>query len=150
MVWGQTLLWHDKRSINIYLLIPVPDPLGMPSSRPSFQSVRPWQGRISPKSGDIIGPLHPLFHQYGDRVASVIGFAVCSLFSALCTLYVCYIFLILYVTNFLILLQYDIWPADPNCNMCNPEFAAGVNRRRHDTLTRTVMNVMKIFYWEWS
>ena len=30
----------------------------------------------------IIGPLNPVFHQYGDRVASVIGFSVlCSLFS---------------------------------------------------------------------
>ena len=78
-------------------------------------------------------------------------------------------FLILYVTNFLILLQYNIRPPDPNCDVCDPEFVArvnlrrhdtspdlncdvcapefvpGVNLRRHDTSTRTVMNVMMIF-----
>ena len=77
-------------------------------------------------------------------------------------------FLILYVTNFLILLQYNIRPPDPNCDLyalefrarvnlerhdtspdpnydvCAPEFAPGVNLRRHDTSTRTVMNVMTI------
>ena len=70
---------------------------------------------------------------------------------------------------FLFLLQYDIRSQDPNCDVCAPEFAAGVNLRRHDTLsdpncdgcapefvagvnlrrhdtsTRTAMNVMKIF-----
>ena len=34
---------------------------------------------------------------------------------------------------FLILLQYDIRLLDPNCDVCAPEFAAGVNLRRHDT-----------------
>ena len=42
--------------------------------------------------------------------------------------------LCLYVTFFLILLQYNIRPLDPNCNVCAPEFAAGVNLRRCDTL----------------
>ena len=37
-----------------------------------------------------------------------------------------------------------------NCNMCGPEFAAIVNLRRHDTSTRTVINVMTIFCWEIS
>ena len=41
--------------------------------------------------------------------------------------------LCLYVTFFLILLQYNIRPPDPNCDVCAPEFAAGVNLRRHDT-----------------
>ena len=74
-----------------------------------------------------------------------------------------------YVTFFLILLQYDIRPQDPNCDVCAPKFAAGVNLRRydtspdpnydvcapefaprvnlrrHDTSTRTVMNLMMIF-----
>ena len=78
-------------------------------------------------------------------------------------------FLILYGTNFLILLQYNIRPPDPNCDICDPEFAARVNLRRHDTSpdpkcdvcapefvprvnlrrhdtsTQTVMNVMMIF-----
>ena len=60
-----------------------------------------------------------MFHRYGDRVASVISFSV------LCSL--C-------VTFFLILLQYNIRLLDPNCDVCAPEFAAGVNLRRHDTL----------------
>ena len=30
----------------------------------------------------------------------------------------------------------------PNCNVCAPEFAAGVNLRRHDTSTPTIMNVI--------
>ena len=34
---------------------------------------------------------------------------------------------------------------DPNCDVCDPEFAPGVNQRRHDTSTQTVMNVMMIF-----
>ena len=34
---------------------------------------------------------------------------------------------------FSILLQYDIRPQDPNCDVCAPKFAAGVNLRRHDT-----------------
>ncbi len=55
-------------------------------------------------------------------------------------------FIILYVTNFLILLQYNIRPPDPNCDVCDPEFAPRVNLRRHDTLTQTVMNVMTIFH----
>ena len=82
------------------------------------------------------------------RVASVIGFSVC-LFSVLCLFSVTF-FLILYVIFFLILLQYDIRPPDPNCDVCAPEFAARVNLRRHDTLTRTAMNVMMIFYCELS
>ena len=55
-----------------------------------------------------------------------------------------------WVINFLILLQYNIRPPDPNCDVCAPEFAAGVNLRRHDTSTRTVMNVMMIFRLELS
>ena len=42
-------------------------------------------------------------------------------------------FLILYVTNLLILLQYNIWPPHQNCDVCDPKFAAGVNLRSHDT-----------------
>ena len=38
------------------------------------------------ESENAIGPLHPLFYRHGNRVASVIAFSVCSLFS------VCYIF----------------------------------------------------------
>ena len=34
---------------------------------------------------------------------------------------------------------------DPNCDVCASEFAAGVNLRRYDTEMRTVMNVMTIF-----
>ena len=73
------------------------------------------------------------------------------------------------VTFFLILLQCNIRPPDPNCDVCALEFAAGVNLRRHDTSpdpncdvcapkfaprvnlrrhdtsTQTVMNVMMIF-----
>ena len=73
------------------------------------------------------------------------------------------------VIFFLILLQYNIRPPDLNCNVCAPEFVAGVNRRRHDTLldpncdvwapefaagvnlgrhdtlTQTVMNVLTVF-----
>ena len=41
-------------------------------------------------------------------------------------------FLILYVTNFLILLQYNIRPPDPNCDVCDPEFAVRLNQRKHD------------------
>ena len=71
--------------------------------------------------------------------ASVISFSVCvcvlCLFSVLCGC----------VTFFLILLQYNIRPPSPNCDVCAPEFAARVNLRRHDTSTRTVMNVMTIF-----
>ena len=38
-----------------------------------------------------IGPLHPEFNRYGNRLASVIGSSVlCSL--SVCSLYVCYIF----------------------------------------------------------
>ena len=51
----------------------------------------------------------------------------------------------LYVTNFLILFQHNIRPMSPNCDVCATEFVVGVNPRRHDTLTPTVMNVMKIF-----
>ena len=36
-------------------------------------------------------------------------------------------------------------PPNLNCDVCAPEFTAGVNLRRHDTLTQTVMNVMTIF-----
>ena len=39
-----------------------------------------------------------------------------------------------YVTFFLILLQYNIRPPSPNCNVCALEFTAGVNLRRYDTL----------------
>ena len=51
----------------------------------------------------------------------------------------------LFVTFFLSLLQYNIWPLHPNCNVCDSEFAPRVNLRRHDTLTRTVLYVMTIF-----
>ena len=71
----------------------------------------------------VIGPPNPAIH--GIRVASAIAFSVC-LFSVLCV-YVCYIFLML--------LQYNIRPLDPNCDVCDPEFAAGLNLRRRDTLT---------------
>ena len=64
---------------------------------------------------DRIGPLNPVIHRI--RVVSVIEFSVCSL----------------WVTNFLILLQYNIRPPDLNCNLCALEFVAGVNLRRHDT-----------------
>ena len=77
------------------------------------------------------------------RVASVIAFSVCSLFFVT-------FFLILYVTFFLILLQYDIWPPDPNCDVCDPEFAPGVNLRRHDTSTGTAIYMMSIFCSELS
>ena len=91
-------------------------------------------------SSYLIGPSKPLFHQYSDRVASVIVFSVLCLFSvgSLC------------VTFFLILLQYNIRPPSPNRDMCDPEFAARVNIRRYDTSTRTVLNVMMIFHWELS
>ena len=68
-------------------------------------------------------------------MASVIEFSV--LYS-LCAL-------LGWVTNFLILLQHNIRPLSPNWDVGVPEFAAGVNLRRHDTLTQTVMNVMTIF-----
>ena len=65
------------------------------------------------------------------RGDSVIGFSVfCSLFS---------------VTFFLILLQYNIWPPDPNCDVCDSEFLPRVNLRKHDTSTPTATNVMMIF-----
>ena len=51
---------------------------------------------------------------------------------------------------FLILLQYNKWQLDPNCDVCDPEFAARVNLRRHDTSTQTTMNVMMIFRLELS
>ena len=63
------------------------------------------------------------------RVASVIEISV------LCMCVLCG-----HITNFLILLRYDIRPPSPNCNVGGPELAAGVNLRRHDTLRRTVMN----------
>ena len=69
------------------------------------------------------------------RVPSVIAFSACSL--SACSLFS--------VNFFLILLQYNIWPPDPNCDVCDPEFAPRVNLRRHDTSTRTAMNVMMIF-----
>ena len=34
---------------------------------------------------------------------------------------------------------------DPNSNVCDPEFAPGVNLRRHDTSMLTVINVIMIF-----
>ena len=58
----------------------------------------------------------------GIRVATVIELSVCSLW-VLC----------MYVKNFLILLQHNIMPPSPNCDMCATEFASGVNLRRHDT-----------------
>ena len=70
----------------------------------------------------------------GIRVASVIEFS----FSSLCVL-------LEYVTNFLILLQHNIRPPSPNCDMCATKFAAGVNLSRHDTMRQTVMNVITIF-----
>ena len=63
-------------------------------------------------------------------MASAIAFSVC-LFSI--------VFLILYVTNFLILLH--IRPLSPNCDMCVLEFAARGNLRRHDTLWDPNCNV---------
>ena len=80
-----------------------------------------------------IGPLNLAI--YGIRVASVIAFSVLYLFSVLCG----------FVIFFLILLQYNIWPLSPNCDMCDPKFVPRVNLRRHDTFTQTVMNVMTIF-----
>ena len=77
----------------------------------------------------FLGPLNPAI--YGIRVASVNAFSVCL---SVCSLY---------VTNFLILLQHNIRPPSPNCDMC--AIAARVNLRRHDTSRRTVMNVMTIF-----
>ena len=38
-----------------------------------------------------------------------------------------------------------MWLPDPNCNICDPEFAPGVNLGRHNTSTQTAMNMMKIF-----
>ena len=70
----------------------------------------------------IIGPLIPAIH--GIRVASVIAFC----------LSVCMYVLCICVTNFLILLHYNIrLPLSPNCDVCANEFVARVNLRRHDT-----------------
>ena len=71
-------------------------------------------------------------------MASAIEFSVC--------LSVCLSVGSLYVTNFLILLQHNIRLLSRNCSPCAIEFAAGVNLKRHDTSTRTVMNVMTIFH----
>ena len=60
---------------------------------------------------------------HGIRVASVITFSVC-MFSVLCG----------WVTNFLILLHYNIRLPSPNCDVCALKFVAGANLRRHDTL----------------
>ena len=65
-----------------------------------------------------MSPLNPAIH--GIRVASVIAFSVC-MFSVAMLHFV------------LILLQYDIRPPDPDCNVCTLKFVAGVNLRRHDT-----------------
>ena len=66
----------------------------------------------------------------GISLASVIAFSVC-------------VFSVGYI--FFILLQYNIRPPSPNCDVCATEFVVGVNLRRHDTLMQTVMNVMTIF-----
>ena len=92
--------------------------------------------RMTSLIGFSVGLLNPAIH--GIRVAFVIAFSVC--------LYV----LCIYVTFFLILLQHNIRPLSPNCNMCATEFVAGVNLKRHDTLRWAVMNVMTIILWEWS
>ena len=79
-----------------------------------------------------IDQLNPVIHRI--IVASLIEFSVLP-GSVLC----------IYVTNFLILLQHNIRPLSRNCDVCANEFVARVNLRRHDTLTRTVINVMMIF-----
>ena len=43
-----------------------------------------------------------------------------------------------YVTNFLILLQYNIRPPSSNCDQFATKFVFGVNLRRHDTSRQTV------------
>ena len=73
--------------------------------------------------------------QPGIRVASVIAFSV-----------LCMCVLLGFVTFFLILLQYNIRLLDPNCNVCAFKFVPGVNLRRDDTSTQTVMKVIMIFY----
>ena len=66
-----------------------------------------------------IGPLHPAFHRYGNRVASVIGFSVlCSLlhfFWSYCSII------------------YNIWLPHPlaNCDVCEADFAVRVKLTRH-------------------
>ena len=65
------------------------------------------------------------------------GLCNCFLSLSICSLYV--------VTNFLILLQHNIRPPSPNCDMCDAKFVARVNLRRHDTSTQTVNNVIMIF-----
>ena len=93
---------------------------------------------------DILKLAHVLARSTRRSIGTAIRVASVIALSVLCSLYVTF-FLILYVTLFLILLQYNIRPQDPNCDVCALEFAAIVNLRRHDTLTRTVMNVMTIF-----
>ena len=81
-----------------------------------------------------IGPLNPTIHQ------GLCNWILCSL--SVCSPWVCY--------KFSNSLQHNIRPLSRNCDPCATKFAAGVNLRRHDTLRRTVMNVMTIFVWEWS
>ena len=80
----------------------------------------------------IIGPLNLAIH--GIRVASSIAISVCM---CVCSHWLGY--------KFSNSLQHNIRPQSRNCNPCANEFVAGVNLRRHDTLRRTVMNVMTIF-----
>ena len=84
----------------------------------------------------IIGPLNPAIH--GIRVASSIAISVCM---CVCSHWLGY--------KFSNSLQHNIRPPSRNCNPCAPKFAVGVNLRRHDTLRWTVINVTKIFLWEW-
>ena len=61
-----------------------------------------------------IGPLNSVTH--GIRLASIIAFSVFMFSLAVYVLFGC-------VTFFLILLQYNIRPPDPNCDVCALEFA---------------------------
>ena len=71
----------------------------------------------------------------GIRVVFVIEFSVGSLWVLF--MYVSY--------KFSNSLSHNIGPPSGNCDPCATKFAAGVNLRRHDTLRRTVRNVMTIF-----
>ena len=84
---------------------------------------------------DNIVLLNLAFHCDSNRVASVIEFLVCLFSVGLFS--VCY--------KFSNSLQHNIRPPSRNCDQCATEFAVGMNLKRHDTLRRTVINVMMIF-----
>ena len=88
--------------------------------------------------GPFYGPAQP-DDPSRIRVASVIELSVCSL----CVL--CVFSLAGWVTNFLNLLQHNIRPLSRNCDMCATKFATIENKRRHDILRQTLMNIMTNF-----